>query len=320
MLFGMVKYSHVKGMDFVGNTFTDDGQGGIAPIGDGRITCGRIAQNFFVAQWADIATNTTPGVVARSTDVIGGRAGGGGLEICQNTFRARLVGIDVDGVGPVEIWGNTFELVNSSSVGIKIAATAENVRIGANDDRLLKAAGAKVIDDLRQVFGTDQPTTGVSKSIVADAVLGTDDSAISANNSWQTVLTSAAVKLRGGLYRIRYHVPVRNTTASADLPFQARMQISRAGGAGKTNLGLIAAGTSPAVDKVEVSSQANGTIFTERIVYLPPDVVSGSASTVFELDVRNISASGAGTGFVDGAASELSTSSAAWFQVEEWHG
>lgn len=312
-IWGLVEIKNAGELIFTGNQMVE-GSNGIHTTGDGILNNAIISHNYF----AESSLNSRIAIDIKAAPLASGRVGAGAIRIEHNRIRRKAKGIRVDGTGPIIIGPNSWELVTGATCGIEVLATASNVEIQPQYDQALLDAGLPVVLDNRHVFGTDEPTVNVDKSIVIDAALSADVATISENNTNQNVLTSKAVKLRGGLYRVRVCVTVRCTDATDDLPFNVLVRLSRPGR--DVNLGIFGGGLAPNTSRVSSTVWAHDTFYVERIVYLPPDEVSGAASTTFKVVVRNTSSAVTpASGFVDGS-SMLADAATTWLQVENLGG
>jgi hypothetical protein len=305
-IFGIVDIKYASELEITGNQFVE-GSSGIRCSGDGNLNNALIAGNFF----AESSLNATPGIVLTAAAPPAGKVGSGSIIIERNRFRYKTKGIVVDGSGPVYIRSNSWELVSGATCGIEIAATAARIYVEDNYWDNLYSASVPPVRDLRYVFGTTQPTTNLSKSIVVDYVLTADDTSISANNTMQPVITTPGVNLTGGQYRIRCLVNVRCTDATDSLPFQVVVRYSASGG--DTNIGLLGHGWAPNSATTFTTITPKGTVFMERVVNLPANT---AGDAVFKVLVRNTGAVTAATGFVEGTSTELTDAAATWVQVE----
>ena len=274
--------------------------------------CGNITGNYFTGAEGD--PHNLTGIVL--PDEVAGVEGNSCINITENRFRYRPIGVQVQTERPVNIYNN-FARVDATGVFIQIESDAENVTVGANDfSHVYATDGAVGINDKRQIFGTHQPTHQVDKDIVTDWVLTADDSSIGGTNATQMVGAAAGVHLRGGKYRIRCNVPVRNSSTGKELTYKWSLRYRDELNV-LTHIGIAASGTAPDPANV-LAGTANDSSYIERIVYLPPTTLKNPALSSFELYVRNVSSATINSGFVEGNTTELTDGLRAWFQVEEY--
>ena len=308
-IFGIVDIKYASELEITGNQFVE-GASGIKCSGDGNLNNALIAGNFF----AESSLNATPGIVLTAAAPVGGAlVGSGSIIIERNRFRYKDKGIVVDGSGPIYIRGNSWELMSGATCGIEIAATAARVYVEDNYWNNLYSASVPPVNDLRYVFGTDQPTANLDKSIVVNYTLTADNTSISANNTAQTVIATPGVYLSGGQYRIRCLVNVRCTDATKSLPFQVLVRYSHPGG--DTSIGLLGHGWAPNTATTYSTTTPRATVYMERVVNLPANT---AGDAVFKVLVRNTGVATAATGFVEGTSTELTDSAATWIQIERF--
>ena len=313
-IFGEVQVKNLIGFNIDNNTFVESFDSRIAPGGDGGMMCGIIQNNYFTGVTG--GTETATAITTGFKNAAGGEDSGC-INIDRNRIRFRPIGINIQNKGPHSLENNYFRPdPGENNIGIQIQADAENVTIKAQDfSDMFLDSGAIGISDLRHTFGTDQPTHNVDKDIVADFVLSAADTAISGNNTTQLIGSVTAKHLRGGKYRIRCEVSVRNTQAASPLPFQIFLKYRD-----ETNvlhdIGITSAGYVGDADD-HIINTANVSTFVERIVYLPATTLNTPTLSSFELYVKNNSPI-TSSGFVNGNATELTGAEATWFQVEEY--
>ena len=305
-IWGIVDIKYAGELEIKGNQFVE-GSSGIRFSGDGNGNNVIIADNYF----AEASLNVTPAIVLTAAAAASGLVGSGSIFITRNRFRHKQKAIIVDGGGPIFIQGNSWELCTGATCGVEIANTAERVYVGDNYWDNLTSASVPPVSDLRYTFATSEPTANVSKSIVTEAILTVDDTTISANNTNQLVLTTPAVSLSGGQYKVRCLVNVRCTDAAKSLPFQVIVRY--AGPTPDVNLGLIASGWAPSTSDTYSATTTIGSVYLERVVNLPANT---AGDAVFKVYVRNAGAATAATGWVEGTTTELTDSAATWIQVE----
>ena len=311
-IFGKVVAERMLNFSVERNSFVENYGSQINYTANGILHCGHITANYFTGTDGD-ANNLTGIVLPPET---AGVEGNSCINITENRFRYRPIGVQVQTERPVNIYNN-FARVNATGVFIQIEADAANVTVGANDfSNVYNVSGARGIVDNRHTFGTSQPSYRVDRDIVADWVLTADDATIGGTNSTLKVGSVEGVHLRGGKYRIRCNVPVRNSSSGKDLIYNWSLRYRSEAGV-VTQLGIAASGTSPDPANA-VAGAASGHSYIERIVYLPPTTLSNPTTSSFELYVRNASSATINSGFVEGNTTELSGGERAWFQVEEY--
>jgi hypothetical protein len=312
-IFGKVVAERILNFSVERNTFVENYGSQVTYTAGGIMHCGNITGNYFTGVSGD--TYNLAGIVLppETADVEGNTC----INITENRFRYRPIGVQVQTERPVNIYNN-FARVGATDVFIQIESGAANVTVGANDfSNVFAVDGARGLVDNRHVFGTDQPSYRVDRDIVADWVLTADATSISATNTTQTVGSVTGVHLRGGKYRIRCSVPVRNTTTGKPLLYTWSLRYRSETGV-VTQIGIGASGSAPDFSHLATSNFCNGNSYIERIVYLPPTTLANPATSAFELYVKNVSSATINSGFVDGNSSELTGVESAFFQVEEY--
>jgi hypothetical protein len=312
-IFGKVVAERMLNFSVERNTFVENYGSQVTYTAGGIMHCGHITANYFTGVSGD--TYNLAGIVLppETADVEGNTC----INITENRFRYRPIGVQVQTERPVNIYNN-FARVGATDVFIQIESGAANVTVGANDfSNVFAVDGARGLVDNRHVFGTDQPSYRVDRDIVADWVLTADATSISATNTTQTVGSVTGVHLRGGKYRIRCSVPVRNTTTGKPLLYTWSLRYRSETGV-VTQIGIGASGSAPDFSHLATSNFCNGNSYIERIVYLPPTTLANPATSAFELYVKNVSSATINSGFVDGNSSELTGVESAFFQVEEY--
>jgi hypothetical protein len=311
-IFGRVVAERMLNFAIDRNSFIENFDSSVSFTAGGIMHCGHISGNYFTGVDGDPNNATAIDIPPDVGEVEDNAC----INITENRFRFRDIGVNVQSKKPVSIWNN-FARVNATGLFITIQATAENVTVGPNDfSDVFATAGAIGIKDLRHTFGTDQPTANVDKDIVADFMLGSDDTSIGGTNSTQLVGSVSGVNLRGGKYRVRCNVPVRNSSSGKPLTYawwlryRDESNVLRYIGIGATSIA-----PDPAT---VISGTAIGLGYIERIIYLPPTTLVSPATSSFELYVRNVSAATINSGWVEGTADEFDGSQGAWFQVEEY--
>jgi hypothetical protein len=314
-IFGVISIKRARNFEIKNNSFIESYSSRIDVTGDEDTHGGVIEANYFTGITSDTDADAAV-TVGNYTNV--GAEQAGCIRISNNRFRYRALGIRVKSVTPVVIENNHFRPRNSSSVGVQIDSTAEKITLGPNDFDDMYASSALAVDDQRFTAWTDQPTNNVNKDIVANFVLSAADTSISANNTTQLVGSVTNVSLRGGKYRVRMNVSVRNTDVVDALPFSGEVRYRDQGNTLHA-IGVIGQAYVGADNGQYIAGSGRGSLYVERVIYLEGTTDSTPTLSGFELYVRNLSgAATPATGQVDGGASELASAVLTWFQVEEY--
>jgi len=314
-IFGVMAIKRARNFQINNNSFIESYSSRIDVIGDEDSHGGVIEANYFTGVTAD--TDTDAAITIGNYESAGGEQAGC-IRISNNRFRYRALGIRVKSKTPVLIENNHFRARSSASVGVQIDSTAEKVTLGSNDFDDMYSAAALAVDDQRFTPWTDQPTNNVNKDIVANFVLSAAATSISATNTTQLIGSVSGVKLRGGKYRARMKVSVRNTDAVDALPFAAFLKYRDQANT-LHEIGVIGQSYVGADNGQYIAGSGRGSLYVERIIYLGGTTLASPTLSAFELYVRNLSgAATPATGQVDGGATELGAQILTWFQVEEY--
>jgi len=314
-IFGKVMVRKLRNFVIEGNAFVEGYGSCIDVEGDKDLHGGIIQANYFTGVRSE-ATRVTA-ITLGSFASLGGEDAGC-VTIVNNRFRYRSIGIQVEGKGPYIIENNHFRPDVSGDKAIVISATAEDVHIGPNDFKDIQAINGVIsIDDQRHTFATDEPTTNNDLDIVVDAVLTADDSSISEVSTTVKVLEATNVFLRGGKYRVRCQVFVRNTDATDSLPYVVQLRYRDQSNA-LHEIGCVGYGYIPATSEFSSGFSARDSVYIDRIVNLPSTTSNIPTLSAFELYVRNTGDATPASGYVEGNTTELGGDVRTWMQVEEY--